>query len=94
MSNLMNKTKRWLWQTAKIVMVVAVIGGAIYWVKFAPLSVTQHRVERGEIVAEVMGTGTLEAHFKSTISPRISGRMLRNVPRMDRQCSREASSSE
>jgi RND family efflux transporter MFP subunit len=44
-------------------------------VKFAPLSVTEHRVERGEIVAEVMGTGTLEAHFKSTISPRIPGRL-------------------
>jgi HlyD family secretion protein len=52
-----------------------VIGGAIYWVKFAPLPVTELRVDRGEIVAEVMGTGTLEAHFKSTISPRISGRI-------------------
>jgi HlyD family secretion protein len=75
MSDLLNRTRRWLWRTAKFVVVAAVIGGAVYWVKFAPLPVTEHRVERGEIVAEVMGTGTLEAHFKSTISPRISGRI-------------------
>ena len=49
--------------------------GIVYWLKFSPVPVTEHRVERGEIVAEVMGTGTLEAHFKSTISPRISGRI-------------------
>jgi len=37
--------------------------------------VSVHQAERGDIVAEVMGTGTLEAHFKSTISPRIAGRL-------------------
>ena len=30
---------------------------------------------RGEIIAEVMGTGTLEARVKVTISPKISGRI-------------------
>jgi HlyD family secretion protein len=74
-SDLWNRTRRWLWLAAKFVIVAAVIVGAIYWVKFSPISVTEHRIERGEIVAEVMGTGTLEAHFKSTISPRISGRI-------------------
>jgi HlyD family secretion protein len=43
--------------------------------KFSPVPVIQHQVEQGEIVAEVMGTGTLEAHFKSIISPRIAGRL-------------------
>jgi RND family efflux transporter MFP subunit len=75
MGDLLNKTRRWLGRIVKYGVVAAVIGGAVYWVKFAPLPVTEHRVERGEIVAEVMGTGTLEAHFKSTISPRISGRI-------------------
>ena len=75
MNDLLNKTRRWLWRIAKFVFVIAVIGGAIYWVKSAPLPIAEHRVERGEIIAEVMGTGTLEAHFKSTISPRISGRI-------------------
>ena len=75
MSDLLNRTKRWLGRTAKFFVAAAVIGGIVYWLKFAPVTVSEHRVELGEIVAEVMGTGTLEAHFKSTISPRISGRI-------------------
>jgi HlyD family secretion protein len=51
------------------------VAGVVYWLKFSPVPVTEHEVARGEIVAEVMGTGTLEAHFKSTISPRIAGRV-------------------
>jgi HlyD family secretion protein len=74
-SDLLSKPRRWFGRAAKVVAIAVVIGGAVYWVKFAPLPVTEHRVERGDIVAEVMGTGTLEAHFKSTISPRISGRI-------------------
>jgi HlyD family secretion protein len=35
--------------------------------------VTAHVVQRGEVVAEVMGTGTLESHVGATISPKISG---------------------
>jgi multidrug efflux pump subunit AcrA (membrane-fusion protein) len=31
-------------------------------------------VARGDIIAEVVGTGTLEARVKATISPKISGR--------------------
>ncbi|MCX7425081.1 MAG: efflux RND transporter periplasmic adaptor subunit [Planctomycetia bacterium] len=67
--------RRRLWQIVKLVVLAAVVGGVVYWLKFAPVSVSVHQVERGDIVAEVMGTGTLEAHFKSTISPRISGRI-------------------
>ena len=67
--------KRRVFQIARLVAVVAVVGGIVYWFKFSPVPVSEHRVELGEIVAEVMGTGTLEAHFKSTISPRISGRI-------------------
>ncbi len=71
----MAKFWRWTVRITKYVAVVAVLGGIIYWLKFSPVAVTEQKVERGEIVAEVMGTGTLEAHFKSTISPRISGRI-------------------
>lgn len=67
--------RRRLWQVAKIVALAAVAGGIVYWLKFSPVPVSEHHVELGTIVAEVMGTGTLEAHFKSTISPRISGRI-------------------
>jgi RND family efflux transporter MFP subunit len=75
LGSLVPKLKRRLWQIAKLLAVVAVLGGIVYWLKFSPVPVSEHQVELGEIVAEVMGTGTLEAHFKSTISPRISGRI-------------------
>ena len=69
------KWKRRLWRLAKLLTAVAVLGGGVYWFKFSPVRVRPHQVEQGEIVAEVMGTGTLEAHFKSTVSPRIPGRL-------------------
>jgi HlyD family secretion protein len=59
----------------KFVAVAAVAAGIVYWLQFTPVSVSVHQVERGEVVADVMGTGTLEAHFKSSVSPRISGRI-------------------
>jgi len=67
--------KRRLFQMAKLAAALVVAAGIVYWFKFSPAPVREHQVELGEIVAEVMGTGTLEAHFKSTISPRISGRI-------------------
>jgi HlyD family secretion protein len=55
-----------------IIIIGAAAGGA-YWVWLAPAVVTVHTVQRGELVAEVLGTGTLEAHIGATISPKISG---------------------
>ena len=48
---------------------------AVYKIKFAPISTVAHVVARGEIVAEVMGTGTLEARVKTTVSARIQERL-------------------
>lgn len=59
----------------KIASLVGVIGYAVYYVKAKPVAVTSHRVTKDVIVAEVMGTGTLEARVKATISPKISGRI-------------------
>lgn len=67
--------RRRLRSVVKLAALTAVAGGAVYWLKFAPLPVSLHQVKRGDLIAEVMGTGVLEAHFKSTISPRISGRI-------------------
>ncbi len=75
MKGLRVRVRRHLWQMAKLLALAAVAGGLVYWLKFSPLPVREHEVKLGDIVAEVMGTGTLEAHFKSTISPRISGRI-------------------
>ena len=56
---------------------LAIAGGIFYWVRFAPVAVVAHSVERGPIVAEVMGTGTLEARVQATVSPKISGRIAK-----------------
>jgi HlyD family secretion protein len=75
MSGLLPKMRRWSWRAAKLLAVAAVVGGIVYWLKFSPVPVREHRIEVGELVAEVMGTGTLEARVKSTVSPKIAGRI-------------------
>jgi HlyD family secretion protein len=40
---------------------------------FAPVDVRSHEVTSGEIIAEVMGTGTVATHVKVTISANITG---------------------
>ncbi len=75
MSHGRNAIARWLWQGLKLALVVAVIGYVVYLVRFSPMPVTGHQIDRGEIVAEVMGTGTLEPRVRVTISPKISGRI-------------------
>lgn len=57
-----------------LVVVIVVVSG-IYWFKFRPAPVTAHVVASGEVRSEVMGTGTLEARVKTTISPRIQERL-------------------
>ncbi len=64
------------WQPLlKVAVIAALILGGGYWLKFAPISVNEHLVQRGPLVAEVMGTGTLEARMQATISPNISDRI-------------------
>ncbi len=62
------KTVTWL-------LLATLAGFAVYRVKFAPLPVMVHKVAGGSVVAEVMGTGTLEARVKTTLSPRIQERL-------------------
>jgi HlyD family secretion protein len=64
---------RALWRVVRWAVVVAAAAGAAYWFWFAPLPVSGRAVQRGELVAEVMGTGTLESHLSATISPKIAG---------------------
>lgn len=68
-------TRNWLWRIVKIAVALFVIAGVVYWVRFAPVQVSEHAVRRGSIVAEVLGTGTLEARVEATISPKIPGRI-------------------
>jgi RND family efflux transporter MFP subunit len=60
---------------AKWGVVVLAIGFLIFKFKFAPAPVLSAEARSGAILAEVMGTGTLEARVKTTISPRIQERL-------------------
>lgn len=70
-----NSDRIWAWRGVKAIAVLVALGAAIYWVRFSPIQVRQHPVARGELRAEVMGTGTLEARVKASITPKISGRV-------------------
>lgn len=47
----------------------------VYWMKNSPLAVVAYTVTQGDLQAEIMGTGTLDARVKTTISPRIQERL-------------------
>jgi HlyD family secretion protein len=66
--------RQWAWRISQLVIVLAIASGVAYW-NFAAISVVEHKISSGEVIAEVMGTGTLEARVKSTISPKIAGRI-------------------
>lgn len=63
-------------QALKAIILVGIVAAIVYWVRFAPVPVASQAVEQGTVVAEAMGTGTLEARVKATISPKISGRIV------------------
>lgn len=64
---------RHLRRLVQILVPAGLVMAVTYWFGFRPVPVAAHRPTRGEIVAEVMGTGTLEAHIRATVSPKISG---------------------
>jgi HlyD family secretion protein len=57
------------------VFVVLVVAFGFYWFKIRATSVVAHVIATEEVFGEVMGTGTLEARVKTTISPRILERL-------------------
>jgi HlyD family secretion protein len=59
----------------KVLLPILFVAGIVYRVKLAPAPVAAHEIKAATIVAEVMGTGTLEARVKTTISPRIQERL-------------------
>jgi RND family efflux transporter MFP subunit len=61
----------------KLVLVAALAGWGLLRGPLAPVPVTTHLVERGDVDVEVMGTGTLDARFRAVVSTRIPGRLSR-----------------
>lgn len=66
--NLMRKNWKWL-------IVLVVVAAVLIRFKLASTTVAAHVVQKTNVVAEVMGTGTLEARVKTTLSPRIQERL-------------------
>jgi HlyD family secretion protein len=62
-------------RTIILLALAMVVLFTVYQMKFRPLPVQAHTVTRGEFIPEVMGTGTLEARVKTTVSPRIQERL-------------------
>lgn len=55
---------------------ILVVASLVFWyVRNLPVDVVDHSVTRGTVVRSVMGTGTLEARIRTTVSPKISGRI-------------------
>jgi RND family efflux transporter MFP subunit len=71
-----NRMKRFLWLMAKIAFASLIVAAVAYKLGFAPIPVEVHRVSRGMVTAEVMGTGTLEARVKTAVSSKIQGRLV------------------
>jgi len=67
--------RRWFRPALKLLVAAALAGALGYRLKFWPASVISHQIALGPVVAEVMGTGTLEARLEATISPKIQGRL-------------------
>lgn len=71
----MKRTNARLLRAVKILVPLGIAATAVGYVLLKPVSVELHEVTRGSVRVEVMGTGTLEAHFAAIISPKIQGRL-------------------
>lgn len=67
---------KYLNYTLRFLVVAVALGAGLYYMKLAPIPVSVLTVERGSIAAEVLGSGTLTAHTRATISPKIQGRVV------------------
>lgn len=68
---------RRVWLGVRLVAVFAVLAAAAWWFLLAPVSVATHTVARGEVTAEVLGTGTLEARVSAIVGPKVAGLITR-----------------
>lgn len=61
------------------VILLIVLAVLVYRIKFMPVSVSVTPVVKGTVVQEVVGTGTLQARVRATISAKISGRLVETL---------------
>lgn len=72
----MSTTPRTVRRTVLGLLIVVLGGVAARQLMLRPVHVQTHVVATGEVRGEVAGTGTLEARFKTTVSPRIQERLV------------------
>jgi len=75
MSSVKQVFSRILRLALKLAVLAAIAAVAAYMLYFKPVPVTSYAVKAATVETEVMGTGTLEARFKTTISSKITGRI-------------------
>jgi HlyD family secretion protein len=71
-SKILGRILRSAW---KLALVVVIAGGLVYQLRFRPVPVKGCTVKSDTVQSEVMGTGTLDARTKITISSKITGRI-------------------
>jgi HlyD family secretion protein len=62
--------------TLHVAVAAIIVAGVFYRVRLTPIPVSVLTVKRGPVEAEVLGSGTLTAHTRATISPKIQGRIV------------------
>lgn len=67
---------RWARRILIVLILVAGAGYLIYGQWLRPIEVVGHEVVRGDLVIEVIGTGTVQARTSTVISAKIQGRLL------------------
>lgn len=72
MGTVLRRFARGAWKFALVAAIAAV---AVYFVRFRPVAVETYPVRTATVQAEVLGTGTLEARLKVTVSSKIVGRL-------------------
>jgi len=68
--------RKYLGYTLRFLIVVVVGVMLFYHLRIAPVTVSAFPVKRGPVEAEVLGAGTLIAHTRATIGPKIQGRLV------------------
>ncbi len=66
----MTLTRHWKW-----LLLLLPAGAALYFLRFAPVAAVVHTVATADVKGETLGTGTLEARYSASVSPRITGRL-------------------
>lgn len=61
----------------RIAVVIAAIAAGIWWFALTPVAVSSYTVSTGDVTAEVLGTGTLEARVSAMVGPKMAGLITR-----------------